>query len=79
MHVDQNATVGHDSVIADFARLNPQSCISGNVTVGEAVVVGANATILQGLSVGARALVGAGAVVTRSVPADSVVKGVPAR
>jgi sugar O-acyltransferase (sialic acid O-acetyltransferase NeuD family) len=79
VHVDQNATIGHDARIGDFARLNPQSCISGNVILEEQVVVGANATVLQGLRIGSRTLVGAGAVVTRSVAADVVVMGIPAR
>lgn len=41
--------------------------------------VGSNATILCGVEVGERAVVGAGAVVTRSVPAGAVVAGNPAR
>jgi acetyltransferase-like isoleucine patch superfamily enzyme len=41
--------------------------------------IGSNATILCGLEIGARAVVGAGAVVTRSVPPGAVVAGNPAR
>jgi UDP-2-acetamido-3-amino-2,3-dideoxy-glucuronate N-acetyltransferase len=41
--------------------------------------IGANATILPGLEIGRGAMVGAGAVVTRSVPANAVVVGNPAR
>jgi acetyltransferase-like isoleucine patch superfamily enzyme len=41
--------------------------------------IGANATILPGLTVGANAMVGAGTVVTRSVPPHAVVVGNPAR
>lgn len=41
--------------------------------------IGANATILPGITIGAHAMVGAGAVVTRSVPAHAVVVGNPAR
>jgi UDP-2-acetamido-3-amino-2,3-dideoxy-glucuronate N-acetyltransferase len=41
--------------------------------------IGANATILPGLTIGERAMVGAGAVVTRSVPPDTIVTGNPAR
>lgn len=41
--------------------------------------IGANATILPGLEIGRGAMVGAGAVVTRSVPAHAVVMGNPAR
>ena len=40
--------------------------------------IGSNATILCGVTIGERALVGAGAVVTRDVPPDMVVAGVPA-
>jgi UDP-2-acetamido-3-amino-2,3-dideoxy-glucuronate N-acetyltransferase len=41
--------------------------------------IGANATILPGLQVGAHAMIGAGAVVTRDVPAYAIVDGNPAR
>jgi acetyltransferase-like isoleucine patch superfamily enzyme len=41
--------------------------------------IGSGATILCGLTIGENALVGAGAVVTRDVPADATVAGVPAR
>jgi acetyltransferase-like isoleucine patch superfamily enzyme/dTDP-4-dehydrorhamnose 3,5-epimerase-like enzyme len=41
--------------------------------------IGANATILPGIRIGEKAMVGAGAVVTRSVPANAIVVGNPAR
>jgi len=41
--------------------------------------IGSGAVILPGVEIGERAVVGAGAVVTRNVPAGTVVAGVPAR
>ena len=41
--------------------------------------IGANATILPGVSIGEGAMVGAGSVVTRSVPPNAIVVGNPAR
>ena len=41
--------------------------------------IGTGATILGGIEIGERAMIGAGAVVTRSVPADATVTGNPAR
>jgi len=41
--------------------------------------IGANATILSDVSVGAKAMVGAGSVVTKNVPANTVVCGNPAK
>ena len=79
VHVDQNATIGHDSTIGEFSRLNPQACVSGSVNIGRGVQVGANATILQGLTINDDATVGACACVTRDVEKTAVVKGVPAR
>lgn len=47
--------------------------------VCEGASIGANATLLSGITVGRYALIGAGATVTKSVPAFAVVKGNPAR
>lgn len=78
-NIHANATVGHDSVIAEYASLLPGALLSGNVTVGAGALVGAGAIVLQGLSIGANATVGAGAVVTKDVPPGVTVIGVPAR
>jgi acetyltransferase-like isoleucine patch superfamily enzyme/dTDP-4-dehydrorhamnose 3,5-epimerase-like enzyme len=48
-------------------------------TIRRGASIGANATVLPGLTIGQNAMVGAGAVVTRSVPPHAVVVGNPAR
>ncbi len=49
------------------------------VTVRRGAYIGAGATILQGVEIGEQAIIGAGALVERSVEAFAVVAGVPAR
>jgi acetyltransferase-like isoleucine patch superfamily enzyme len=53
--------------------------LAGEVRVGAACWIGDSVTILKGVSVGPGAVLGAGAVVTKDVPAFAVVAGVPAR
>ena len=49
------------------------------ITVGNDVMIGANAIILPGVRIGNRVVVAAGSVVNRSIPDNCVVGGVPAR
>lgn len=48
-------------------------------TIGNNVTVNANAVVIGAISIGDNAIIGAGSVVTKNVPADSVVVGNPAR
>lgn len=64
-------TAGHD-----LATREPTSA---PISIEDGVWVGANATILPGVTVGQGSVVAAGAVVTRDVPPNVVVGGVPAR
>lgn len=61
------------------AKLFAESLISKPVFIGRNVWIGSHATILPGVRVGDGAVIGAGAVVTKDVPTDSIVVGVPAK
>lgn len=79
VHLNPSATIGHDTVLADFVSVNPSATVSGECHIGAGVLIGAAAVILQGRTVGADSTVGAAACVTRPVQAGVVVMGVPAR
>lgn len=74
-----NAVVHHDAVVERGVILCAGVLLAGHARVGEGAYLGVGAMVRDGVSIGARALVGMGAVVTRDVPPDAVVKGVPAR
>lgn len=74
-----NVQVTHDCMIGDFVELSPGATLLGKVSIGNGVHVGANATILPGVSVGDNVVIGAGAIVTKNIPSDSTVKGIPAK
>ncbi len=73
--IGPNATFTND--IYPRSRQRPPGFAQTVIRAGASV--GANATILPGLTVGTKAMVGAGAVVTRSVPPNAVVAGNPAK
>jgi UDP-2-acetamido-3-amino-2,3-dideoxy-glucuronate N-acetyltransferase len=94
VRIQNNVSVYAGVVVEDDVFLGP-SCVFTNVVrprafieqkdafaptrVGRGATVGANATIVCGHHIGAYAMVGAGAVVTRDVPAHALVVGNPAR
>ena len=60
-------------------RIDEQGVSTTPVTIGDDVWIGANAVILPGVHIGNHCVVAAGAVVTKDVPAHSLVAGVPAK
>ena len=60
-------------------RIDEQGITTRPVTIGDDVWIGANAVVLPGVTIGSHCVVAAGAVVTRNVPAYTVVGGVPAK
>ena len=77
--INYNVTIGHDSIVDDFVELCPKVSISGNCRIGKQSFIGANATILPNINIGFNSIVGAGSVVTKDVPDNTTVVGVPAR
>ena len=80
--VSSNVTfITHDGATWVFRHLPTYRGLQrfGRIVIGDNCFIGANAVIMPGVSVGTNSVVGAGAVVTRSVLANSVVAGVPAR
>lgn len=72
-------TVGHDTILGDFSSFMPSVNISGEVIVERCVYVGTGAKIINQLTIGASSTIGAGAVVTKSIPANCVAVGMPAK
>jgi acetyltransferase-like isoleucine patch superfamily enzyme len=89
----QHVRIGEQCVIADRAMfidfdhgvveverpIRLQGIYKRDVEVGSNVWIGYGACILRGVSVGDNAIVGTNSVVTRDVPANAVVAGIPAR
>ncbi len=83
-HCNIYSYVAHDCTVGDFVTFAPRVSLNGRVIVEDMVYIGSDATILPGkegapLVIGEGAVIGAGAVVTKSVPSGAVMVGNPAR
>lgn len=72
-------TVGHDTVIEGYCSFMPSVNISGEVKIQAGVYVGTGAKIINLLEIGENSIVGAGAVVSKSLPANCTAVGIPAK
>ena len=81
--IGDDCLIGHNTVFASLNHdLDPArraDMIPAPIVVGRNVWIGSNSTILSGVTIGENAVVAAASVVTKDVPANSVVAGSPAR
>jgi acetyltransferase-like isoleucine patch superfamily enzyme len=71
--------INHDASAGLFRQEVPNLNVFGKIEVKDNCFIGYGAIILYDVTIGPNAIVGAGSVVTKDVPANSVVAGVPAR
>lgn len=83
IEIGDGALIGHNTTIATLNHdFNPNSRANlspSPVKIGKNVWIGSDCTILPGVEIGDGAIIGAGSVVTKSVAANSVAVGNPAR
>jgi sugar O-acyltransferase (sialic acid O-acetyltransferase NeuD family) len=77
--VNTHVSVGHDSLLDDYAQVCPGARISGGCTVGKHAFLGSNASLTPGVVVGDGAVVGANSHAVRNIAPGITVIGCPAR
>lgn len=81
--IGDGCQIGHNVVFATlnhgFAPEDRSITYPAPIVLKKNVWIGSNATLLPGVTIGENAIVGAGSVVTKNVPDNAIVGGVPAR
>lgn len=89
VHIEDNCFIGHGVMFtndlfpratnSDGSQQTEKDWVMVETYVKKGASIGSNATILCGITIGENALIGAGAMVTKDVPANAVVAGNPAK
>ena len=81
--IGDDTLIGHNVVLATLnhgiAPEERHDLFPAPIHIGKNVWIGANAVVLPGVAIGDHAVIAAGAVVTKDVPANAVVGGIPAK
>lgn len=77
--VNLACTIGHDTTINSFSSFMPGVHISGDVIIDREVYIGTGAKVINQLKIGQQTIIGAGAVVAKSLPPHCTAVGIPAK
>jgi len=76
------AFVNHDAatrVIRQLPDGDPNTIIYGKIKIGKNCFIGCRTTLLPGIEIGDNVVIGAGSVVNKSIPSNSIAAGVPCK
>lgn len=89
VHIDDNCFIGHNVTFINdkYPRsTNPDGSMQTEANwkveetwIGKGVSIGSSATILCGIKIGENSIIGAGSVVTKNIPPNTIAAGVPAK
>lgn len=89
--IGDNVKIGGDTIIIDSNAhsinyqdrrndiLDAANAIHNEVVIGNDVLIGTRCIILKGVHIGDRSIIGAGSVITKSIPADCIAAGNPCK
>ena len=77
--VNTKVSIDHECILEDGVEIEPGAILCGNVYAETNVWICAGATVLPRIRIGHDAIIGAGSLVTKDVPSNTLVYGVPAR
>jgi acetyltransferase-like isoleucine patch superfamily enzyme len=78
IEIRDNTIIGYNATLLAHEFMN-RELRTGRIIIGKNVVIGANSTVLAGVEIGDGAVVGAMSLVTKDVPRNVVVGGIPAK
>ena len=79
VHINLGCTIAHNAVFEDFVTLAPGVHISGNVNLRNGCYIGTGANVIEKLNLGEWSVIGAGSTITRDIPPNTTVVGVPGK
>lgn len=86
VNIDNDVTISagvrfitHDGGVSVIRNEYPNIDVFGKITIKSNVFIGLNAIVLPGVEIGQNSVIGAGAVVTKNVPPETIVAGIPAK
>lgn len=77
--INTGAIIEHDDVIENYAHISPNAALGGTVHIGSLTHIGIGATVKNNTEICSDCIIGAGAVVVKSIYEPGTYVGVPAR
>lgn len=77
--VNTGAQIHHEVQVGEFCEISPRAVILGAANIGNQTQIGSNATVLPKVRIGNDVIIGAGSVITKDVPDNVTVVGVPGK